>query len=90
LWAGRKRFGRLGGRALAASVARTAVSCVPLVLWCLLSVRLADVGGSLTRQAVWLGVAIGGGAVVFIATSALLRSPERIVLWGMLPLRRSR
>src|SRR4029079_18919167 len=34
LWAGRRRFGRLGGRALAASLLRTAVACVPLALWC--------------------------------------------------------
>jgi len=39
---------------------------------------------------VWLGATIGVGAVLFWAASAALRSPERVVLWGMLPSRRTR
>ena len=90
LWAGRRRFGRLGGRALAASVLRTALACVPLALWCLLILWAGGTGGGLARQAVWLAIAIGGGAVVFVAVSAALGSPERVALWGMLPSRRRR
>jgi len=90
LWAGRRRFGRLGGRALAASVTRTAVACVPMALWCVLITRLAGAGGGLVREALWLTAAIAGGAVLFVAASALLRSPERVALWGMLPSRRNR
>ena len=90
LWAGRRRFGRLGGRALAASVLRTALACVPLALWCLLILWAGGAAGGLARQAVWLAIAIGGGAVVFVATSAALGSPERLALWGMLPSRRRR
>jgi len=90
LWAGRRRFGQLGGRALAASIVRTSIACVPLALWCVLVTRLAGAGGSLVREALWLALAIAGGAVVFVATSAALRSPERVALWGMLPSRRDR
>jgi hypothetical protein len=42
------------------------------------------------RLALWLAVTIGVGAIVFAMTSVLLRSPERLVLWGMLPSRRRR
>jgi len=90
LWAARRRFGRLGGRGLAASIARTAGACVPLALWCVLVTRVAGAGGGLAREALWLTVAIGGGAVVFVAVSAVLGSPERVALWGMLPTRRNR
>ena len=88
LWAGRRRFGRLGGRALAASVLRTSLACVPLALWCVLVMRLAGTGGGLVREAIWLTVAIVGGTAVFVAGSAALGSPERVALWGMLPHRR--
>jgi putative peptidoglycan lipid II flippase len=87
LWTARRRFGRLGGRALAASVVRTAAACVPLALWCVLIVRIAGPAGGLAREAAWLAVAIIGGAALFAATSAALRSPERAALWGMLPTR---
>jgi putative peptidoglycan lipid II flippase len=92
LWAARRRFGPIGGHALLRSLARTAVACVPLGLWCLLAVRLVDHLSVDTtwRLAVWLGVTIGVGAVVFWLTSVLLRSPERVALWGMLPSRRRR
>jgi len=89
LWAGRRRFGRLGGRALAASLLRTGAACVPLAVWCVLLARVSG-GGSLVREATWLAITITGGAVVFLAASAALKSPERIALWGMLPWRRTR
>jgi putative peptidoglycan lipid II flippase len=90
LWVGRRRFGRLGGRALLASLVRTGVACVPLALWCVLLTRLGGDGGAFANQLLWLAAAIGGGAVVFIVASAVLRSPERVALWGMLPTRRRR
>src|SRR2546423_2959744 len=80
----------LSVRALAASVLRTALACVPLALWCLLILWAGGAAGGLARQAVWLAIAIGGGVVVFVATSAALGSPERLALWGMLPSRRRR
>jgi putative peptidoglycan lipid II flippase len=92
LWAARRRFGPLGGRALLRSVVRTTLACVPLLVWCLASRRLAE-GMPLqttAREAVWLAATIGAGALVFWASSALLRSPERRTLWGMLPWSRAR
>jgi putative peptidoglycan lipid II flippase len=92
LWAARRRFGPLGGRALLRSLVRTTIACIPLLIWCLLSLQLADRMSlhSTTRLAGWLAVTIGIGAVVFWVTSALLRSDERLALWGMLPWSRSR
>jgi len=92
LWAARRRFGPLGGRALLRSVVRIGVACVPLLLWCILTLRVADRLALHTtwRLAAWLAVAIGVGAAVFVVTSFVLRSPERVALWGMLPLRRRR
>ena len=92
LWAARRRFGLLGGRALARSVGRTALACIPLLIWCLVSLRLADALPLHTtvRPVVWLTVTIGVGAVLFLGTSVLVGSPERAALWGMLPSRRSR
>jgi len=60
-----------------------------MAAWCLLLTRVGG-GGGLVREATWLAITIGGGAVVFLAASAALRSPERIALWGMLPWRRTR
>src|SRR5881397_414150 len=92
LWAARRRFGPLGGRALLRSVATTSLASVPLLLWCLAALRLGE-GLSLYRTwqlAGWLAVTIGVGAVLFWAASLVLRSPERVALWGMLPSRRRR
>jgi putative peptidoglycan lipid II flippase len=92
LWMARRRFGPLGGRALLRSVVRTSVASVPLLLWCLLTLRLGE-GLPLhttSRLAAWLAVTIGVGTVVFVLASVALRSPERVALWGMLPSRRRR
>ena len=89
LWAGRRRFGRLGGRALAASGLRTAAACVPLAVWCVLMAR-AGAGGGLLREAAWLALVIAGGAAVFLVASVAMKSPERAVLSEMLPWRRRR
>ncbi len=92
LWAARRRFGPIGGRALAQSVGRTVLACIPLLIWCVVSLRLAERMPlqSTGRLAGWLALTIGVGAVVFWGTSALARSSERAALWGMLPSRRSR
>ena len=57
LWTARRRFGPLGGRALLQSLARTALACVPLLVWCLGSLHLADRMPLHTngRMALWLG-----------------------------------
>jgi putative peptidoglycan lipid II flippase len=92
LWAARRRFGPLGGRALLRSVVRTAAACVPLAAWCAIALAAAS-AWSLTGTVVlaaWLAATIAVGASVFAVTSALLGSPERVTLWGMLPGRRSR
>jgi putative peptidoglycan lipid II flippase len=92
LWAARRRFGPLGARTLLRSVVRTGVACIPLLLWCLLALGVAE-GLSLHttwRLAAWLAVTIGVGAAVFVVASVVLRSPERVALWGMLPFRRRR
>jgi putative peptidoglycan lipid II flippase len=92
LWVARRRFGPLGGRALVLSLGRTAVACVPLLVWCVVALRVGEhlALDTTVRVGIWLGVTIGVGAVVFWATSALVRAPERVTLWGMLPGRRSR
>jgi putative peptidoglycan lipid II flippase len=92
LWAARRRFGPLGGRALARSSGRTVLACIPLLIWCLVSLRLADAMALHTtgRLAVWLAVTIAVGAVLFLGASALAGSPERAALRGMLPSRRAR
>jgi putative peptidoglycan lipid II flippase len=92
LWAARRRFGPLGGRALAGSLARTALASVPLAAWCALALTLPATRppASPGPLAAWLALTIIGGALVFWGASALLGSSERTVLWGMLPGRRAR
>ena len=92
LWAARRRFGPLGGRALLRSVGRSGLACVPLLLWCLGALSLAERLPLQTtaRLGAWLVVTVGVGATAFMVMSLLLRSPERVALWGMLPSRRRR
>jgi putative peptidoglycan lipid II flippase len=92
VWAARRRFGPLGGRALLRSVARTGIACLPLAAWCILSLAGAPALALTTTGwlAAWLTLTIAGGVALFLVTSALLGSPERATLWGMLPRRRSR
>jgi len=92
LWAARRRFGLLGGRALAASVARTAVACVPLGAWCLLALGAYHRMDVVTtaRIAAGLTVTIVIGAALFWVTSALLGSSERGVLVAMVRRRGAR
>ncbi|HEU5321944.1 MAG TPA: murein biosynthesis integral membrane protein MurJ, partial [Methylomirabilota bacterium] len=92
LWAAHRRLGPLGGRALLHSLVRTGLACIPLLVWCLVSLPLADRMPLHTtpRLALWLGATIGAGAFVFWLTSALLGSAERTALGAMLPWRRAR
>jgi putative peptidoglycan lipid II flippase len=92
LWAARRRFGPIGGRMLLRSVLRTVLASIPLLLWCVVAERTGDHLPLHTtgRLAAWLAITIVGGAGAFGLASALLRSPERVVLWGMLPSRRRR
>jgi putative peptidoglycan lipid II flippase len=91
LWAARRRFGRLGGRLLARSVARTGAACVPLAAWCLLAMygygRLAP--HTTVRAAVWLAVTIAVGSAFFWLASAALGSTERVALLDVVRRRRA-
>jgi putative peptidoglycan lipid II flippase len=89
LWAARRDFGRLGGRALAISVVRTTAASAPLALWCLIMLRVVPASG-LAPEAAWLAITIAGGAAVFLGASAVVGCPERATLLGVLPLRRHR
>jgi putative peptidoglycan lipid II flippase len=89
LWAARRDFGPLGGRALARSALRTLAASAPLALWCAVLLRMAPESG-LAREAIWLAVTIAGGAAVFVGASALVGCPERATLLGVLPTRRRR
>src|SRR5262249_39598951 len=89
LWAARRHFGPLGGRALLTSGLRTLGASAPLAIWCVALLYVAPLSG-LVPQVVWLGLTVAGGSLVFVAASALLRCPERVTLLGVLPWRRSR
>lgn len=49
-----------------------------------LAVVTAPIGGRSLGQVVWLGSAVGWGAAGYLATMALLRSPELASFWGPL------
>ena len=89
LWVARRRFGRLGGRALLSSAIRTSAASVPLAAWCWLALPILAVRRGLMVDATLIAATIGGGAVVFWLASAALGSPERGALRRMLPGRRS-
>jgi putative peptidoglycan lipid II flippase len=74
--AARRRFGRLGGRALAASVARTVVAGVPLAVWSAALVWFWPVRARLLVEVIWLAVAIGGGVAIYWAASLALGASE--------------
>jgi len=76
----RRRLGRLGGRKLAVSVARSAVACA------VMAGAVLALKWWLTGQANWLVVAacIPVGAAVFLGAARLLRCPELAELRGRL------
>jgi putative peptidoglycan lipid II flippase len=90
LWVARRRLGRLGGRAVVASVGRTLAACVPLVGWCALCVWRWPAPDALWLDAGWLALTIVGGAVLFWGSSRLLAAPEAAALRAVLPLERAR
>ena len=90
MWAARRRFGPLGGRALAISAARTLAASAPLAALVRAALAIVAPAGGFARKRRWLAVTIAGGAVVFVGASALLGSPERATLLGVLPSRRRR
>jgi len=92
LWSARRRFGRLGGRTLAASAGRTLVASLAPALWCGVNLwaTYPAARASVWLHAAWLVYAIAGGALVFWLASALLGCPERRALLGILPRGRTR
>src|SRR5438128_446802 len=88
LWAARRRFGRLGGRALLASTLRTAAASAPLAAWCWLALPILAIRRGLALDASLLVATIAVGALVFWVGSAALHSPERGALRRLLPARR--
>ena len=90
LWVARRRFGRLGGRALLASTLRTLAAAVPMAAWCVLALTFLARRRGLMIDALALTAVIGVGAGVFWLGSLALRSPERVALGRMLPGRGSR
>ena len=89
LWAARRRFGRLGGRALLASCTRTTAGAIPLAGWCWAALPILATRRGLLIDALLLGVTIAGGALVFWLASAMLGSPERGTLRRLVPGRRA-
>jgi putative peptidoglycan lipid II flippase len=90
LWVARRRFGRLGGRALLRTGARTLLASAPLVGWCVLGLWLWPAEASRWEDTVWLSAVIAGGALVFWLATVGLAMPERAALRGALPFRRPR
>jgi putative peptidoglycan lipid II flippase len=86
----RRRFGRIGGRALLATALRTLVASLALALWCALLLWWWPRGAGRLVDLAWLAAAIGGGAGLFYAASAALAMPERTALRGALSFARRR
>ncbi len=85
LYVARRRLGPLGGRALAASAARTLAASIPLIGWCALVLALWPASRSLPVNIVWLGGAIGGGVALYWGASVVLGLSERTALLRMFP-----
>jgi putative peptidoglycan lipid II flippase len=87
VWAARRRFGPLGGRALARSLGRTLIATIPLAFACALAVRAWPSGHGLMVDVGWLAASMLGGSAVFWLASSALGAPERLALVGILPRR---
>ncbi|HEY3064394.1 MAG TPA: murein biosynthesis integral membrane protein MurJ [Methylomirabilota bacterium] len=85
VWAARRRFGRMGGRALLASTVRTLALSVPMIVWCLAVLAWWPTAASFHREALWLAAGVGGGAALFLIAGRLARAPEAVALLRMLP-----
>jgi putative peptidoglycan lipid II flippase len=80
LWAARRRFGPLGGRALVYSLTRTVAASIPLAAWCAGAWAVWPAQASVLVEATWLAVTMSAGIGLFWAASVLLGAPEREVL----------
>jgi len=89
VWLARRRFGRLGGRALALSVGRTLIASVPLAGVCALAMAVWPDTARLSLQALWLAGTIVIGTSVFWIAAAIMRAPERLALLRLVPGRRA-
>ena len=85
LYVARRRLGPFGGRALAASAARTLAASIPLIGWCALVLALWPASRSLPVNIVWLGGAIAGGVALYWGASVVLGLSERTALLRMFP-----
>ena len=74
--AARRRFGRLGGRALARSVLRTAAASLALALVCGAAQWRWPEGHGTAAEVSWLLLVIAGGGVAFLAASWAIGAPE--------------
>ena len=88
--AARRRLGRIGGRALVASAARTLVASIAVLAWCVLLVALWPARSGARADLAVLALAVAGGAAAFWIASALVRAPERVTLAAILPGRHRR
>jgi putative peptidoglycan lipid II flippase len=82
----RRRLGSLGARPMRRSLGRTLAAAAPLTVWC---AWIGPAGGPDLASAARTGLAIAGGAALFIAAAALLRAPELAALVTMLRRRRA-
>jgi putative peptidoglycan lipid II flippase len=85
----RRRFGGLGGRAVAASLGRIALATAAVGLWCGLCLGLWPEAPGRVGEALLLAAVVAGGAVVFWAAAAALGAAERRALAALLPGRRT-
>jgi len=90
LWMARRRLGALGGRALLASLGRTAAASAPLAAWCAVAVWAWPARPPVPVDVAWLGVAVAGGALVYAASARALAPAEFAALRGILPVGRRR
>jgi putative peptidoglycan lipid II flippase len=90
VWVARRRFGRLGGRALLASVLRTVAAAIPMAAWCLAATTAFATRRGFVLDVALLMAVIAIGAAVFWLASVVLRSPERLALARVLPGRATR
>jgi putative peptidoglycan lipid II flippase len=86
----RRRFGRLGGRALLDGTARSLAASLPMALWCGALLLAWPAHTSRVVDGLWLAAAVTGGGAAFYLASIALRMPERVALLGALSARRRR
>jgi putative peptidoglycan lipid II flippase len=84
-WAARRRFGAIGLRSIAASVARMAIATAVLAAWCGLALWCWPAPASRWLEAAWLAGAIAGGTALYCIASLVLRAEEQATLLRMLP-----